>query len=239
MKNLSLTRVMLSVAFCFQTHHFQLIAQSNELCLEKNPFSVPKTTNQINLSSIRSLGIGLASMYKVSVVFNSECNIDQSCYGIQEDVVRHASFAGFVSNKFIHMRGVLLNNQPLHTVLMSLSVILSIYKFISFNGIFIIGIGLVIFPFVIRFIQMKKFLKNISIICYMYDWKIVDEEPEKLLEILKENYYEKAEWSAYNFLFLQGPSPFSIFFSFKVLDIYNFYEKSIVDKVKNKVVKID
>ncbi|MDG0973362.1 MAG: hypothetical protein P8O07_04315 [Crocinitomicaceae bacterium] len=239
MKNLSLTLVMLVVAFCFQTYYFQLIGQSNELCLEKNPFSVPKTTNQINLASIKSLGIGSASMFSLPMVFESVCEINQSCYGIQKYVVRHVSFAGSVSNKFIHMRGVLLNNQPLHTAVMSLSVILSIYKFISWNGIFIIGIGLVIFPFVIRFIQMKKFLKNISTICYMYDWKIVDEEPEKLLEILKENYYVKAEWSAYNFLFLQGPSPYSIFFSFKVLDIYNFYEKSIVDKVKNKVVKID
>ena len=103
----------------------------------------------------------------------------------------------------------------------------------------VLGISLFTLPFIIRFIQMKKFLKNLSVICHMYDWKIVDEDPEKLLEILKENYYMDAEWSAYNFLFLKGPSPFSMYFSFKVVDIYNFYEKEIVDKVKNKVVKCD
>ena len=55
----------------------------------------------------------------------------------------------------------------------------------------VLGISLFTLPFIIRFIQIRKFLKNLSVICHMYDWKIVDEEPEKLLEILKENYYEQ------------------------------------------------
>jgi hypothetical protein len=142
-------------------------------------------------------------------------------------------------NAFIHQSDILLNDELSNNISVLLTGILGSCTLISWNGMLLLGIVLVIFPFVIRFIQMKKFLKNISTICYMYDWKIVDEEPEKLLEILKENYYIEAEWSAYNFLFLKGPSPFSIFFSFQVLDIYNFYERSIVDRVRNKVVKID
>lgn len=102
---------------------------------------------------------------------------------------------------------------------------------------FILGISLVILPFIIRLVQFRRFLKNISTICHMYDWKIIDEDPEKLLEILKDGYYSKAKWSAYNFLFLKGPSPLSIYFSFKKLDIYNFYNKEIVDKVRNKVTE--
>lgn len=102
---------------------------------------------------------------------------------------------------------------------------------------FILGIGLVILPFIIRLVQFRKFIKNISIICHMYDWKIIDEDPEKILDILQEGYYSNAEWSAYNFLFLKGPSPLSIYFSFKKLDIYNFYNKEIVDKVRNKVTE--
>jgi len=102
--------------------------------------------------------------------------------------------------------------------------------------LFLIGFILIIFSLLIRLIQFKKFIKNISIICHMYDWKIVDEEPEKLLQILKEDYYMDAEWSAYNFLFLKGPSPLAMFFSFKKLSVYNFYDLNLINKIKIKVV---
>lgn len=101
-----------------------------------------------------------------------------------------------------------------------------------------LGIILILVIFFIRLLQLFKFIGNISKVCYIYDWKCVDEDPEvKFLEILEEGYYEKCEWSAYNFMFLKGPSPIFMYFSFKPLGLESFYDKEIINKVKNKVVK--
>jgi len=71
----------------------------------------------------------------------------------------------------------------------------------------------------------------------MYDWKCVDENPEEyLLEILKENYYVTNEWSAYNFMFLKGPSPIYMYFSFKHISLDSFYPQEVINKVKNKLI---
>jgi hypothetical protein len=102
----------------------------------------------------------------------------------------------------------------------------------------LLGIGLILMSFGIRLFQLLKFISNISKVCHIYDWKCVDEDPEtRLLEILEEGYYEKCEWSAYNFMFLKGPSPLTMYFSFKPLGLEYFYEDDIINKVKNKVVK--
>jgi hypothetical protein len=103
-----------------------------------------------------------------------------------------------------------------------------------------VGIGFILLSFIIRLVLLLKFLKNISIICHMYDWKCVDENPESyMLEILKEEYYMENEWSAYNFMFLKGPSPLYMYFSFKPIDLESFYSQEVIEKVKNKVVKCD
>jgi hypothetical protein len=93
-------------------------------------------------------------------------------------------------------------------------------------------------PFAYRIFQLQKFLKNISRVCHMYDWKCVDENPEEyLLEIINEKYYVGNEWSAYNFLFLKGPSPLQMYFSFKPFELDNFYKKNDIEKIKNKITK--
>jgi hypothetical protein len=104
----------------------------------------------------------------------------------------------------------------------------------------VVGIGFIALSFIIRLVLLLKFLKNISVICHMYDWKCVDENPESyMLEILKEEYYMKNEWSAYNFMFLKGPSPLYMYFSFKPIDLESFYSQEVIEKVKNKVIKCD
>lgn len=101
----------------------------------------------------------------------------------------------------------------------------------------VVGISLIIISLLIRLIQFRRFLKNITKVCHIYDWKVVDENGDLLLEILEENYWLKAEWSAYNFMYLKGPKPIKMFFSFKTLELKNFYDEAIIEKVKNKVVK--
>jgi len=104
----------------------------------------------------------------------------------------------------------------------------------------VLGVILVLISFVVRLFQLIIFVKNISKICHIYDWKCVDEDPEvHLLEILKEGYYEKCEWSAYNFMFLKGPSPIKMYFSFKPFGLEYFYEEEIINKVRNKVIGCD
>jgi len=102
---------------------------------------------------------------------------------------------------------------------------------------YIIGISLIGLSLLIRAINFRKFIKNITKVCHIYDWKHVDENGELLLEIVKDDYWIKAEWSAYNFLYLKGPSPWKMFFSFKSLELKNFYDAKIIEKVKNKVTK--
>ena len=46
-----------------------------------------------------------------------------------------------------------------------------------------------------------------------------------------EDYYETCEWSAYNFLYLNGPNPLMVFFSFKAITIEAQYDKKIVERL--------
>ena len=102
---------------------------------------------------------------------------------------------------------------------------------------YIIGISLIVVSLLIRVIKFAKFMNNITKVCHIYDWKHVDENGNLLPEIIEHNYWIKSEWSAYNFLYLKGPSPWRIFFSFKALELKNFYDAKIVEKVKEKVTK--
>lgn len=95
-------------------------------------------------------------------------------------------------------------------------------------------IGLVLATLVTRIIEFVLFMKKLSKICHKYDWKYVNKHPMCLLDIMKnrKGYYMTSDWSAYNFLYLKGPSPKSMFLSFKKLTIENQYNKKTVDRLK-------
>jgi hypothetical protein len=100
-------------------------------------------------------------------------------------------------------------------------------------------IGLVLVTLLTRVIEFILFMKKVSKLCYKYDWKYVNEHPMCLLDMMEneKNYYVTNEWSAYNFLFLKGPSPKSIFLSFKRLTIENCYNKEALEKLKKYEIK--
>jgi len=102
--------------------------------------------------------------------------------------------------------------------------------------VLIISIALVLIPISIRLIQFRKFMKNITHVCHLYDWKHVDENGDLLIQIIEKDYWLTSKWSAYNFMYLQGPNPWRIFFSLKKLKLENFYDQQIIQKVKQKVV---
>ena len=89
----------------------------------------------------------------------------------------------------------------------------------------------------VRGIETYLFIKKVSKVCHQYDWKQVNNDDMLILEIKEKDYYLTSNWSAYNFMFLNGPSPMSMFFSFKILTIENQYNKEVVDKlIKNEVI---
>tara|TARA_R110001632_G_scaffold91448_2_gene196049 strand:+ start:162 stop:473 length:312 start_codon:yes stop_codon:yes gene_type:complete len=86
---------------------------------------------------------------------------------------------------------------------------------------------------IIRGIELYFFLKRVSKTCYEYDWKHVDHNGLLLIEMLKDDDYTKTrEWSAYNFLFYNGPSPLEMYLSFKSLSIETQYNKEVVQKLR-------
>jgi hypothetical protein len=86
----------------------------------------------------------------------------------------------------------------------------------------------------VRYFEVNFFLRKVSKLCNKYDWKYINEHPECLLDKMKnENgYYLDSEWSAYNFLFLKGPSPKQMYLSFKPLTLENVYDKEVLEKLK-------
>jgi len=96
--------------------------------------------------------------------------------------------------------------------------------------------SLFILVILLRVVQVYLFIKQVSRECDIYDWMSVDENPLRLIEILEDDYYVTAEWSAYNFLFLKGPSPLSMFFSFKRLTIENIYSKEAVARLNGNEI---
>jgi hypothetical protein len=93
---------------------------------------------------------------------------------------------------------------------------------------FFLILGLVI----VRCIETYYFIKKVSKVCHQYDWKHVNQNDLLFLEIQKEDYYLNCDWSAYNFLYLKGPSPMSMFCSFKPLTIEKQYNKEVVNTLK-------
>ena len=86
---------------------------------------------------------------------------------------------------------------------------------------------------IVRIVHVYTFFKHVSKMCKTYDWKYINEHGDPLLDVLadEDTYYIKAEWSAYNFLFLKGPHPLEVFFSLKSLTIPKQYSKEAVEKL--------
>ena len=95
-----------------------------------------------------------------------------------------------------------------------------------------IAIYLIIGLLVIRGIETYRFVKSISKLCYKYDWKVINENPDFLLiKMADKDYHLTSKWSAYNFLWLNGPSVLTMFFSFKSMTIENHYNKRAVERI--------
>lgn len=84
----------------------------------------------------------------------------------------------------------------------------------------------------IRAFETYLFIKKVSKVCYKYDWKVINKNPELLLvKMGNKDYHLTSGWSAYNFMYLNGPSPILIFLSFKNLTIDNLYNKEVISRL--------
>jgi len=97
-----------------------------------------------------------------------------------------------------------------------------------------ITITLILLSLIItRGFQLYLFLKKVSKVCNDYDWKHADKYGFPAVEMLEsEHYYVNSKWSAYHFLFMNGPNPLLMFFSSKPLTIEGQYDKEYVDRLK-------
>ena len=99
----------------------------------------------------------------------------------------------------------------------------------------LIVLSLIVLVLLFRTVQVYKFLKLVSKLCNIYDRNYINEHGDInisiVLEYIKENYHLTAEWSAYKWMFFKGPSPYSMFFSFEILDIEGQFGKKAVDKL--------
>lgn len=97
----------------------------------------------------------------------------------------------------------------------------------------IISIMIILAILIVRGVELYFFLKKVSRTCHKYDWQHVDHNGLLLIDILTDEDYTKTrEWSAYNFLFYNGPSPLEMFLSFKSLKIETQYDKEVVKKLR-------
>ena len=83
-----------------------------------------------------------------------------------------------------------------------------------------------------RFRELYHFLKMISRVYKRYDINYVDKHRHLLNEFSQINYEKHSYWSGYRFLVLDGPNLYNLFFSSKKLDIYNIYNESIINKLR-------
>lgn len=89
----------------------------------------------------------------------------------------------------------------------------------------------------IRIIRWYSFIRRISKACYLYDKEYTYKNNDAMIEKLTTyKYYKNCEWSAYKRLFFNGPNPLGYLFSFEKLDIYNIYNKDVVDSIYGKTV---
>lgn len=95
-----------------------------------------------------------------------------------------------------------------------------------------VTIALIILLILIRIVEFYLFMKKVSNVCYRYDWKHVNKNEMLLFEIMEHNYHLKRDWSAYNFLFMKGPSPLSMFLSLKPLTLRHQYNEEVINRIK-------
>lgn len=90
----------------------------------------------------------------------------------------------------------------------------------------------------IRLVEFYLFMKRINKLCHKYDWSYVEHNEELLLNMINDKeYYTYSDWSAYSFLYLNGPSPLNMFFSFKPLTIESQYNDYVIEKIKKYEIK--
>ena len=94
--------------------------------------------------------------------------------------------------------------------------------------------AVILLALITRGIEFYFFMKKVSKVCHTYDFKLVSKNPKYLIDVIKNKngYYLSSEWSAYNFMYLKGPSPKKMFFSFKPLTIESQYNKYAVNRLK-------
>jgi len=83
-----------------------------------------------------------------------------------------------------------------------------------------------------RVTECYLFVKKVSKVCKTYDWNYVETHENLVLDMFKEDYYVTKEWSAYNFMFLKGPNPLSMFFSLKPVTIEAQYDNKVIEKLE-------
>ena len=85
---------------------------------------------------------------------------------------------------------------------------------------------------VIRALEVYLFIKKVSKLCNKHDWSCVEEDNELMVDMMEnDQYYVNKEWSAYNFLFLKGPSAKEMFLSLKPLTLEKQYNKDVVERL--------
>jgi hypothetical protein len=85
-----------------------------------------------------------------------------------------------------------------------------------------------------RCIELFLFMRKVSKLCNEYDWKYINKNPMCLLDKMNDEkgYFLTSDWSAYNFLYMKGPSPKKMFLSFKPLTLKTIYDKKVLDRLK-------
>ena len=78
-------------------------------------------------------------------------------------------------------------------------------------------------------------MKGVKVTAEQFQKAVADKATQMLTKTALKNTV-KAKWSAYNFLFLKGPSPLSMFFSFKRLTIENIYSKEVVARLNGNEI---
>ena len=95
-------------------------------------------------------------------------------------------------------------------------------------------ITLILAAVITRVVQTYKFLKTVSKLCRIYDRNYLnkwgDTNIQIVLDYIKEDYHLTAEWSAYQWVFFNGPNPWLMPFLMKPLTIEGQYGKSTVDR---------
>jgi hypothetical protein len=93
-------------------------------------------------------------------------------------------------------------------------------------------VAIILILILVRVLETYLFIKKVSKVCHQYDWKQINNDDMLILEIKEKDYYLTCEWSAYNFLYIKGPSPMAMFFSLKPLTIEQQYNKEVVNALK-------